>query len=699
MAQTLLDTLLSWVQAHPVLALALVFAVAVGESLFLFGLLVPGALFMFAFGALIGANVLPLAETFVAAIAGTLLGDGLSFALGRRYRGHVSSLPGFKRAPGLVTRGEAFLAGHGGKAIILGRLVGALRPVVPTVAGAAGLSIPRFVVMDIVATALWAPCYILPGVVFGASLDLAAQVATRLAILLVAVVAIIWIATVSVRFVLVGSRVLLPRYSVRLLAWSRRHRRLGRLGPALTGPRQPEIPALAVAALLLIAVTGGAYLLLWGWQRPAFPSRFDALAYYLVQSLQTPISDPIAFAIAQMGSPLIYLPFAVVLAAVLAVMGNVRAAAHWVAALLLCALGTIGLRAWLDIPAPVTFFSGGARDPLFLAGGGQDLILCATVYGLAGVMIASGRPGGERPYYYSITVAGVVLIALARLYLGLDWASDLLFGLTASFVWLNMLALSYRRQHPRPVRGGPVLGLLAGFSVVAISAAALPNALYRAWAQPLQPTDRVLVQRWPDVPADALDRQVRDIVGRASAPLNVQAAGTLDELRRLLARAGWTGAPTLDLGQPLRWLVADTGIAELAVLPRIHDGRQPSLTLVHAIPSAAAAADPARRRVLRLWSTGQRRRVDDRPLWVGTTDFQHIEQRLYLFATAADQHRYAQAAAALIDDLRAVGLDIRQHGDDAAPTVLLSPPGAPEPVAPLTRPSRTTGDAKVAPDS
>ena len=192
--------------------------------------------------------------------------------------------------------------------------------------------------------------------------------------------------------------------------------------------------------------TALAYLVMWGWQRPVYPGHFDALTFYIVQSLQTPISDQIAFAIAQIGSPLIYLPFAVVLAAVLAVMGNWRAATHWMVALGFSALVALGLRWWLAIPAPSGYFHGDATDPLFLAGGGQDLILCATVYGMAGLMIAAGQPLTARPYYHSITVAGVVLIALARLYLGLDWASDLLIGLAIAFVWLNMLVLSYRRQ-------------------------------------------------------------------------------------------------------------------------------------------------------------------------------------------------------------------------------------------------------------
>ncbi|MES1926411.1 VTT domain-containing protein [Salinisphaera sp. T31B1] len=679
MGHNLLDLLLNWVGAHPWAALALVFAVAVGESLFIFGLLVPGALFMFAFGALIGADALPLAGTFVVAIAGTLLGDTTSYLLGRRYRGRLQALPGFSRAPQLVARGESFLARHGGKAIVLGRLIGALRPIVPTVAGAAGLSPMRFALMDILATAIWAPCYILPGVVFGASLDLAAQVATRLAVLLIIVVAIVWLTTIAARYALAAGRVFARRHAERLLVWSRRHRRLGLLGPALADPRQPELPALAVAAMLLMSLTGLAYLLVWGWRAPVFPLRFDALTFYLSQGLHTPLSDGVARVLAELGSPLIYLPFAGVIAALLAIMGNRRAAGHWVAAVVFSSLVTLILRAWLAIPPPLAFFSGTAADPLFLAGGGQDLILCATVYGLAGVILASRRPSGVRPYYYSATVAGVVLIALARLYLGLDWASDLIIGLSSAFIWLNMLVLSYRRQHPRPVRGKPVLVVLAGCMVIALLMTLRPDQAPRPMPTARQSSTTQPVVDWAEGGYRQLDQRIKDIAGRNGAPLNLQAAGSADALRRLLAEAGWRVPPALGAGQPLRWLVPDSPIAVLAVLPRVHDGRPAAITLVH---DGQATNE---RWVVRLWSTDKVTARRNLPLWVGIADAQIVHHRLHLLTTAADARRYGDGARRLSATLASGPGGQRVVDHDGVQRLLFWPP-------------REDVDAKVAPD-
>lgn len=679
MGHGLLEALLGWVEAHPLAALALVFAVALGESLFLFGLLIPGALFMFAFGALIGADALPMAATFVAAMLGTLAGDGTSYALGRRYRGRLQALPGFARAPALMTRGQSFLATHGGKAIVLGRLIGALRPIVPTVAGAAGLSVTRFAIMDAIATLVWAPCYILPGVVFGASLELAAQVATRLAVLLVVVASIVWLAVAAARFTLAAGRVLTRRYAERLLAWSRRHRRLGILGRALADPRQPELPALAILAALVMAATALLYWVVWGWPQPAYPGRFDALAFYVTQSLHTPISDGIARVLAEIGSPLIYLPFAAVIGALLALMGNWRAAGHWAAAIGFSALATLLLRWWLAIPGPGALLHYRAPDPLFLAGGGQDLILCATVYGLAGMVLASRQPAGARPYYHAVTIAGVVLIALARLYLGLDWASDLLIGLPVAFVWLNLLMLCFRRQRPRPVRGRPVFMVLAGCLVIAVLLALLPQRPLpeAGGTQPTRP-----LADWSDDGHRVLDSRIRDIAGRPSAPLNVQAAGDAHALIATLARAGWYPPPRFDAGQPLRWLAPEADIATLAVLPRIHDGRRAGITLVHAMP----AAETRRRGVLRLWRSGAFTTDRQQPIWVGMVDRQRVDRRLILVATAADQRAHAQALADLERTLAAAGIGHRRVTDVGGMTQLLFW----APVAGV--------DAKVAPD-
>ncbi|RJS94347.1 VTT domain-containing protein [Salinisphaera sp. Q1T1-3] len=639
MAHALIADILAWVGAHPGPAIAVVFAIAVAESIFLFGLLIPGAIFMFAFGALVGTDALSGTAVFAAAILGTLIGDSTSYALGRRYMGRLSELPGLARVPGGVARGEAFFARHGGKGIVLGRLIGALRPVMPTIAGAAGLSIPRFVIMDVIATAVWAPIYIGPGVVFGASLDLAAQVATRLAILLIGAAAVVWVLTSLARFALVAGRSAGRRYADALMAWSARHRRLGLLGPGLADPRQPEIPALAVAATLLMLITGAIYLALWGLGPARYPTTFDAVVFYLVGGLHNQPTDQIARVLAELGSPIVYLPFAAIMGGLLVGLGNWRAATHWAVALLFSASATLLLRWLLAISPPAIFFHGIAADPVSLAGGGQDLILAATVYGLTGMIAGAGQPEYRRPYVYSGTVAAIVMIALARLYLGLDWASDSLIGLGVAFVWINLLTLGYRRQHPRKVRSGPLAGMAGVFFIAAAIMALWPgSAMRRVPGLAAQAADTRHIADWRTDGYRDLPVRIQTLRGRDGAPINIQAAGDHDALVDALTVAGWQEPPGLGFAQALTSLAPDTPIDRLAVWPRIHDGRMAGIVRVHAV------AGTGRRWVVRLWPTTTVTGPHDSPVWIGIVDAQRVDHELRLVTTARDTAGYSQAA-------------------------------------------------------
>ena len=73
-----LHSLLAWVGQHPQLAGLVVLLVAFSESLAIVGLIVPGALIMFGVGALIATGILGFWNTFLLAVSGAVMGDGLS---------------------------------------------------------------------------------------------------------------------------------------------------------------------------------------------------------------------------------------------------------------------------------------------------------------------------------------------------------------------------------------------------------------------------------------------------------------------------------------------------------------------------------------------------------------------------------------------------------------------------------------------
>lgn len=187
-----LTGLLDWVAAHAVWAGPIVFLVAALESLALVGLVVPGAVLMFGFGALIGSGRLEFWPITLWAIAGAIVGDGLSYLLGRLLKDRLGQVPPFRQRPQLLAAGVGFFQRHGTKSIVLGRFVGPLRPVIPAVAGMLQMPAAHFLFTNVLSAIFWAPAYLLPGMVLVASLSLAAAVAGRLALIILILLLLGW---------------------------------------------------------------------------------------------------------------------------------------------------------------------------------------------------------------------------------------------------------------------------------------------------------------------------------------------------------------------------------------------------------------------------------------------------------------------------------------------------------------------------
>jgi len=188
-----IEPLLAWLVDRAHWAGPLLGAVAFAESLALIGFFVPGALAMFLAGALVGTSHLEFWPLYAWAVAGAILGDTASFWLGTHFGGALRRRWPFRRHPELLERGMRFFAAHGGKSVLLGRFFGPLRGITPAVAGMLDMPAWRFMAVNVLSAFAWAPAYLFPGVVFGASLAVAASVATRLATLVVGVLVLVWL--------------------------------------------------------------------------------------------------------------------------------------------------------------------------------------------------------------------------------------------------------------------------------------------------------------------------------------------------------------------------------------------------------------------------------------------------------------------------------------------------------------------------
>jgi len=185
-----IQPVLDWISRHPELSGLIIFLVAAGESLALVGIIVPGIVFMLGIGALVGLDAIDLWQALLWATAGAIVGDWISYWLGRHFDQQLRHVWPLSRYPKLIPQGEKFFARHGGASVFFGRFVGPLRPIIPAVAGIMHMPQGKFYVINIASAILWAPVVILPGVAFGESIQLASEVFFKIIVVIVLLIVI-----------------------------------------------------------------------------------------------------------------------------------------------------------------------------------------------------------------------------------------------------------------------------------------------------------------------------------------------------------------------------------------------------------------------------------------------------------------------------------------------------------------------------
>ena len=134
-------------------------------------LLVPGEAGMLVAGAAAAQREYPLVAVAAGAAIGATLGDTVSYLIGRRWG--LTILERWRWTRRLVPKAkeaEGWFERRGGAAVLVGRWVGALRAIVPVVAGTAKMPFPRFLAWNVVASITWAGTAVTLGYVFGTSL-------------------------------------------------------------------------------------------------------------------------------------------------------------------------------------------------------------------------------------------------------------------------------------------------------------------------------------------------------------------------------------------------------------------------------------------------------------------------------------------------------------------------------------------------
>jgi membrane protein DedA with SNARE-associated domain len=165
--EDLVQPTLALISAHAGWAFAVIFVASFGESFAFLSLLFPGTSLLVAAGALLATGSLSYFSALAGAIIGAVLGDAVSYWVGRRFGCAITRVWPFTRNPDLLPSGIRFFEKYGGLSVFIGRFFGPIRAVVPLTAGIMRMPAGRFWIANVGSALVWAPMLLLAGDIVG----------------------------------------------------------------------------------------------------------------------------------------------------------------------------------------------------------------------------------------------------------------------------------------------------------------------------------------------------------------------------------------------------------------------------------------------------------------------------------------------------------------------------------------------------
>ncbi|MFW5824581.1 MAG: bifunctional DedA family/phosphatase PAP2 family protein, partial [Marinobacter sp.] len=442
-----IQDLTQWLAGNPGWVSMAIFATALLESLAVAGILVPGVAMLFAIAALAGKSGIPLTEILVWGAVGAIIGDFLSFWLGRRLRGRLHQVWPFRRHPYMLRRAEGLFARHGGKSVVIGRFVGPVRPFIPLVAGAFNMPRRRFVLVNIASALVWAPVYLVPGFAVGAALARPEPIPPALYGLAAGGTGVLLVAY----FLFVRLQLGLHRRS-RLYQWTEQrmahYNATHRFWRAFYSERPAAGGEFPLASLSL-ALGGLGLFILWSLfsQATDLIAPLDSYFRDLTALMRHPLTDPVMVLLTLSGDPPVLVTGTLLMAGALWFRGYYSAAVHLVAALLLTSISVTLLKHGLAVARPSLV----SQPPSSYAYPSGHATSITAFFGVASAFVAREWRPSRRWRVYLLFSIPMLLVAFSRVMLGVHWFSDVIGGILLGLAICGLIRASYSRYDQTPL--------------------------------------------------------------------------------------------------------------------------------------------------------------------------------------------------------------------------------------------------------
>tara|TARA_Y100001935_G_C17114500_1_gene412511 strand:+ start:118 stop:627 length:510 start_codon:yes stop_codon:yes gene_type:complete len=148
------EQFLNWIIINQEYAGFAMFLIGFLEAFFISGAIWPSIiLLLFAVG--LNEAEISLAYICIGAGLGSWIGDTVSYYSGLFFGPKLKNLNFLKKRETLFIRGESFFNKYGWSGILIGRLIPAIRPFIPFIAGISSMKQPLFLISSIFACLIW----------------------------------------------------------------------------------------------------------------------------------------------------------------------------------------------------------------------------------------------------------------------------------------------------------------------------------------------------------------------------------------------------------------------------------------------------------------------------------------------------------------------------------------------------------------
>jgi membrane protein DedA with SNARE-associated domain len=586
---------------YPGWTLAFVVFAAFTESLAIIGTFFPGSTAMFIAGAFAGTGTLNLGWLFVCAIAGAVAGDALSFWIGHRYRDSMAQVWPFSRHPGILEKAQTYFASHGTRSVILARFIAPLRAVVPVVAGMAGMSPMRFLMMNVISALIWAPAHIVPGVVFGASLQLAGAVSFRLVVAMAMLALAGWLVWRFTRFLLghLDAWASASRHAAARWAAGHQGAAARRLGHVLDPQHSALGAVLAVTALVPLCAAVFSYVLS-NLVRGDPLVQIDQSVRQFLYSIHTTWADTVLAHVEILGGNYTLAALVAVITAWMAIERRWRTITYWMLAAGVSQLLILVLRFVIHHNMPGAAHVGAYVFP------SDRVASMVIVYGFTMFLLVRRVNVAQAAMVAALGNAIVVAVTFAGLYFDRFLFSDAIGGAAFASIWVGAIVLLSLWRYPlrpgdRNFMPAIVLAVLVLALVLQRGTAEREAALESHTELPPVAVTRL---QWTDTLWRTFACYRIDMKGERREPMTIQWAATAGDLRAALRDAGWSEGAQLSLRSVLSLVAPNVDVLSLPLLPKLNNGQPSPLVFERAHMPEDPSRPGSRRDVLRFWPTG-----------------------------------------------------------------------------------------------